>query len=147
MLLPLCPAGICTPVLVPHLPSPPLLRWGGVARRYSTAGASEGLSIPGLGHGMQKSYSTHGGKDEECASTTLYFVDGLLFLESLWDELLVPTGTTSQGGRKSPLMTASPCSLLDAQNHKSKILNIPVAFSDFMLDFFCCLFEYLGRFR
>lgn len=94
----LCPAGV---------PSCALSRllWRGEGVRSYPVEARKGVCTPGLGHGLQKSCTQVGRMKR--MPVALHILQG----HSLSDELLVLTGTTSEGKRKSPLRTAPPCSL------------------------------------
>lgn len=67
---------------------------------------------PGLGMGCRNPEPHTGEKDEENASTTLYFQMGCSSLTPCEINLRL-TWTMSEEGRKSPLVTAPPCKLLE----------------------------------
>ncbi|XP_074683780.1 LYR motif-containing protein 4 isoform X2 [Strix aluco] len=83
----------------------PLQHFSGGEEEQGVTPQLETVSVSvsqGLGLGCRSPVPRTGEKDEEDTSTTLYFADGLFFFDSLLDGLMVPTGSTSEGGRKSP---------------------------------------------
>lgn len=106
-----CPAKGCAPPMVAHLGGN-----SGGNRKQVVTPQLEPVFVSvsqGSGMGCWGPVPCTGGKDEEDVGTTLYFARGVPFLESLCDELLVPTGTTPEERTKFPLMTVLPCSFFE----------------------------------